>query len=200
MAQQADCLITLASLLRSAKQLDAAEEAGSRAVDLLPEKGEEFLVCKAHRVLGNIYQSKDETKKAIYHLEMALGIAASLNHIDQLFWVNYALVWLFSEQGKFEDAQTHIEHARAHAVNDAFLLARAMDGQAQLWVLQGRFEDAKSEALGALDAFEKLGAANNAETTRQLLRRIEANSLDRSNGDGELLKATLPVVYCADSS
>jgi hypothetical protein len=76
---------------------------------------------------------------------------------------------VFSEQGKFEDAQTRLEHAKSHAVNNPYLLARAMDQQAWLWGLQRRFEDAKSEALRALDAFEKLGAANDAETTRQLL-------------------------------
>ena len=174
MAGQAECLINLALLLCQAKQLDAAEEAGSRAVDLLSEKGEEFRVCQAHRVLGSIYQSKGDMKKAISHFETALGIASFLDNVDQLFWVNFALADLFSVQGKFEDAQTHLEYAKSHAVNDSYLLARAMDGQAWVWKMQGRCEDAKSEALRALDALEKLGAANDAEVTRKLLRRIEA--------------------------
>jgi hypothetical protein len=35
------------------------------------------------------------------------------------------------------------------------------------------FEEAKSEALHALDVFEKLGAANDAERTRALLGEID---------------------------
>jgi tetratricopeptide (TPR) repeat protein len=60
---QAGCLITLAYVLHDEKQLDAAEEAASRAIDLLPEKGEQFLVCNAHRVLGNIYRDKGDKRK-----------------------------------------------------------------------------------------------------------------------------------------
>ena len=172
--RQADTLTTLAWLLRADGQLDAAEEAGSRAIELLPEKGEEILVCQAHRALGDIYQRKGETKKAIQHLEVALEIASALSMADQLFWANYSLAEVFCEQGKFKDAQTHVECAKSHAVNDMYLIARAVLQQALLWDQQGRFEDAKSEALCALDAFEKLGAANDAEFTRQLLHRIEA--------------------------
>ena len=171
---QAESLINLAWLLCQANQLNAAEEAGLRGVDLLPEKGEEFWVCGVRRGLGEIYRSKGETKKAIHHFKIALGIASSLNMVNELFWVNYSLAWVFFEQGKFEDAQARLDHAKSHAVNDTYPLARTMDQQAWFWHRQGRFEDAKSEALFALDAFEKLGAARDAESTRQLLRKIEA--------------------------
>ena len=171
---QADALIDLAWLLCDAKKLNTAEEAGLRAIDLLPQKGEELSVCQAHRVLGNIYRSKGGAKKAIHHLKAALGIASSRNMAKELLFINYSLAGLFCEQGKFEDAQTHLKYAKSHAVNDIYFLAYVMDQQARVWDGQHRFEEARSEALRALDAFEKLGAANNAETTRQLLRRIEA--------------------------
>ena len=185
--EQAKCLVFLASLLCNSNQLDAAEEAGSRTIDLLPERGEELWVCQAHRFLGDIYQKKGETNKAIHHLEVALRIAPSLNRVSQLFWINCSLAELYRNQGKFEDAQTHIEHAKPHADNVPYLLARAMDQQAWLWAQQGRFEDAKSQTLRALDAFEKLGAAKDAEITRQFLHWIET-ALDGSNSDGELLE------------
>ena len=86
--EQAKCLIILASLLCDARQFDAAEEVGSRAIDLLPEKGEELWVCQGHRALGQIYRSMREMKKAIHHFEVALEIASSLNHVTQLFWAN----------------------------------------------------------------------------------------------------------------
>ena len=190
--RQADSLITLASLLRGDGQLDAAEEAVSRTINLLPEKGQEFLVCGSHHVLGEIYESKGETKKAIHHFGVALGIATSINAVDRLFWINYSLAQLYRNQDEFEEAQTHTEHARPHAVNDTYCLARAMEQQAWLWYRQGRFGDAKSEALRALDAFGKLGAAKDAEDTRQLLHQIEA-ALDGSNHNGELLEIILVV-------
>ena len=124
--RQAECLTTLAWLLCNAEQFEAAEEVGSRAVDLLSETGEEYRVCQAHRALGQIYQYKGDTKKAISHLETALGIASSLNQVTLLFWVNWSLVWFFLDQGKFEDAQIHVECAKSHAINNPYHSARAM--------------------------------------------------------------------------
>ena len=167
--QQARTLITLAWLLCDDGQLDAAEETGLRAINLLPEKGEELCVCQAHRALGDIYISKGKKRKAIHHLEMALGIASSLNVVEQLFWVHCDLAQVFCGGYKLTSAQTHLERAKSHAVNNPYLLARAMGLQTLVWGMQWRFGDAKSEALRALDAFEKLGAANDAEFMRQVL-------------------------------
>ena len=191
---QAEGLINLAWSLCD---LDAAEEAGSRAIDLLPEKGEEYLVCQAYQVLGEIYQSRGKTKEAIHHFEVALAIASSLNVVEQLFWADHSLAEAFSEQGKFEDAQTHLEHAQSHAVNHTYLLAQAMDQQARLWDLQGRFKDAESEALRALDAFKKLGAANDEDATAWFLDQIKPRRTLR--WVGELLETIFLVVHCVDS-
>ena len=193
--EQADSLTSLARLLDEAGQLDAAEAAGSRAIDLLPKKGEQLRVCQAHRALGNVYQSKGETKKAIHHFEAALVIASSLNQVFQLFWINYSLAYLFSAGGKFKDAQTHIEHAKAHTVNHPYLSARAMAQQARVWGGQCRFEEARSEALRALTAFERLGAAHDAEITRRFLQRIDARRAGRSGWWICLLAAMLLAVY-----
>ena len=183
--QQADSLIFLAWLLSDAEQLDAAEEAGSRAIDLLPDQGEELSVCQGHRALGDVYRSKGEMKKAIHHFEVALEIASSLNQVDQLFWVNFVLADAFFKQGKFDDAHIHVECARSHAVNNLYLLARASRLQARVWCAQSMFGEAKSEGLRSLAVFEKLGAAADAEYARQLLREIDAQAAgkpDRSWG------------------
>ena len=174
LVQQAKCLTNLAWLLCDAGQLDAAEEEGSRAINLLPRKGEEFLVCKAHRVLGYTYRSKGKMKKAVRHLEAALGIASSFNMVEQLFWVNLALAEAFCKEDEFEDAQTHVEHAKSHAVDSVYLLAYGMDQQARIWYRQHRFEEARSEALRALNAFERLGAARNVEIGKRLLQKMDA--------------------------
>jgi hypothetical protein len=62
-AGQAQCLTDVARLLHSNKQLGAAEEAAFRAIDLLSDKDEQFLVCESHRILGGIYHSRGETER-----------------------------------------------------------------------------------------------------------------------------------------
>ena len=91
---QAQCLIRLAWLLRSDDQLDAAEEAAFRALDLLSEEGHQFRVCESHRALGNIYRSKGDTERVIYHFEVALGIATPSSWHEVLFWLHYELAGL----------------------------------------------------------------------------------------------------------
>ena len=183
-ANQAQCLIRFAYVLFDDKQLDTAEEAASRGIDLLPEKGEQLRVCQGHRVLGNTSLSKGDTEKAIHHYEVALGIASSSNWQDQLFWVHYALSDLFLGEGRFDDVQAHIERAKSHAVNDAYKLGRAMELQARSWYAQRMFEEARFEALRALDVFEKLGAASDAEDTRKLLKYIDHNARRDGLGSG----------------
>jgi tetratricopeptide (TPR) repeat protein len=170
---QAGCWIKLARSLYSSKKFDAAEEATSHALNLLPEKGEQFRVCRSHRLLGSINQSKGNTKKAIHHFELALGIASPFNWHDILFWIHWELATLFLDERSFDDAHAHIEHAKSHTVNSTYNLGRAMKLQAEVWYNQHRLEEAKSEALRATDVFERLGVAKPVETCRKLLRDIE---------------------------
>ena len=69
--------------------------------------------------------SKGEREKAIYHLEVALGTASSLDWHDQLFWNHFALAEVFSGKGRFGNAYSHLERAKPHAVDDVYLLACA---------------------------------------------------------------------------
>ena len=200
--RQAQCLISLAFTLHGDRQLDAAEEAGLRAIELLPEKGEELRACHAHRILGNIYHFKDKTKKAIHHLEMALEIASSLKKAEDLFWVNSSLVKVFLVERRFDDAQIHVERARSYAVNNTFLLARASLLQAQLWYAQSMFGEAKSEGFCALAALERHGAVGDVEFTRRFLRAIDARVTGgpeaRVGRNDELLEKAAPT--CIDPS
>ena len=176
-AGQAGCLNKLALLLQSDNQLDAAEEAASRAIGLLPEKGQQLCVCEVHSTLGSICKSKGKRDQAIHHFEVALGIASPFNWHNELFWVHYCLVDLFSEEGRFNDAHAHVERAKFHAVNDTYLLGRAFRLHASVWGIQRMFGKAKIEALRALDLFEKLGAADDAEFTRRTLKSIEVMNI-----------------------
>ena len=171
--EQARCLMDLARSLQDDEQLDAAEEAVLRAIDLIPKEGNQSLVSDSHRVLGNIYQSKGNTEKAIHHFELALGIASLFGWHYHLFWTHYCLAQLFLGEGKYEDAQAHVERAKSHAVDGPYDVGRATELQAEVWYEQGRLEEARSEVLRAADIYERLGATNDMEECRKLLRRIQ---------------------------
>ena len=170
----ADAWQRLARLLYDDKRLDAAEEAASRAINLLLGKGEhQFLLCKCHRLLGLIHRSKGETEKAIDHFETALGIASSFDWHIQLFWNHYSLAVLFFGGNRFGDAHAHVERAKSHAVNDPYWLGLAMELQVGFWCDEHRFEEARSEALRAIGVFERLGATKDLEDCRAILQNIE---------------------------
>jgi len=171
--RQARCLVILALSLRDDDQLDAAEEAVFREIALLPDHGEEYRLCDSHQTLAKIYRSRGEIGKAIHHFEIALGIATSFNWHGHLFSIHYKLAGILRGQGRFDDTQAHLERAKLHVVNNAYNLGRAMELQAKAWYEQGRLEEARTEALGAADVYEKLGAAKDVEDCRKLLRKIE---------------------------
>jgi len=194
--EQARCLDDLAWLLHDDGQLDDAEEAISRAIELLPEEGKQYEVCKCHYLLGNIYRSKGEIKKVIHNFEVVLRIATPSNWHNLLSWTQHCMARLSSDEGNFDDAHAHVEQAKLHAIdsNDTYILARVMHLQAEFWHRQHRFEEAKCEALDAVDLFEKLGAADDAELVGELLQQIDLDACE-SDDNGELLTAVLPVVF-----
>ena len=171
---QTKALRELASLLHDDGQLDAAEEAASRLIDLSTStEGEPFTLCSCYRLLGEICRSKGETEKAINHLEKALGIASSFSWDGLLFWIHYDLAELFLDEDRFDDVQAAIDRAKSHAINSPNRLGCAIELQARFWYRQYRFEEAKAEALRAADVYEKLGAARDLEFCRALLQDIE---------------------------
>ena len=163
----------LGFLLLEDNQLDAAEEAESHAIKLFQDQGREYWVCESHRVLGGIYHFKGEGGKSIQHFEAAIGIASRFNWHNQLFWAHHALARLYKDKKEWDNAQSHIDQAKSHAVEDAYNLGRAMVEQAEIWHYQGRFEEAKAEILRAIDTFEKLGATHDVSVCRNSLRTIE---------------------------
>jgi tetratricopeptide (TPR) repeat protein len=104
------------------------------------------------------YVAKGETEKAIDHLKAALRIADSFSWDTQQFSTLCSLAELFCNQGRFDDAHAHVERAKSHTVNGTHRRGRVMELQAHIWYKQGRLEEAKAEALRAVDVFKKLGA------------------------------------------
>ena len=172
-AEQANSLNNLALVLYESGQLDAAENAAFYAISLAPEKGQEFTPCQSHCYLGLIYQSKREKEKAIYHLRTAIGIASRFNWSHQLLLNHLTLAKLFLTEGEFGNANVHIGLAKSHAVDDMYGLGFATDVQARIWYQERRLEDAKSEALRALEIFENLGAVSGVEHVRGFLQRLD---------------------------
>ena len=188
---QGSSLKELALSLYDDMQLEAAEEAASRTINLPPAQGHQFEVSTCYEVLGDICRSKGEMEKAAEHYETGLRIVSFFNWPDRLFWLHCGLAELFHDQSKFDDAHAHAEHAKSHAVNDVYHLGRAAHLQARLWYAQGKLEEAESEALHAVDIYEKLGATGDVEFGRQLLQEIEG-AMD----NGELLeKVLLPILH-----
>ena len=170
---QIDSFYLFARLLLEENQPDAAEEAVSQSINLLLDKGEQPRVCQHYDLLGDICHSKGETEKAINYHKIALGIASSLNWCRQQFRALYSLAVLFFDQGRFDEAHAHIELAKLHTVNNPYLLGHGMERQAWFWYIEGRPEEAKSEALCAVGVYEKVGAAKDVEGCRKLLQKIE---------------------------
>ena len=169
---QALSLQRLAPLLCYDKQYNAAEEAALRAIDLLAE-GDQFPVCTCYLVLGRVYHSKGETEKAIKNFETAIGIASTINSHNILFWSNYYLSELFFSENRSDNAHTHVERAKSHAINSSYLIGRAMEMQTGFWYKECKFEEAKSEALRAVDAYEGIGATEDVEYCKAILRKVE---------------------------
>ena len=170
---QAHALRRLAQLLHDDNQLDVAEDTTLRAINFIPNEGDQFLAAQCHRLLGNIYRSKGDTGEAIKCLETALGIASPYNWHDELFWIHHSLAELFFGENALDNAHIHIEHAKLHGINDTYNLGCAMGLQARVWCGEHRFEEAKSEVLRAADAFETVGATKDMAACREILRDIE---------------------------
>ena len=130
---QTQCLNQLVWLFWCRTEIDAAEEATLRAVDLLlAEKGQEFLVCGLHQILGRVYQYKGEKNKAIHHFETALSLASTYNGHDEPFWIHCYLAEVFRREGEFDDANTHTEQANSYAIDYAYKRGRAMQMQTKV--------------------------------------------------------------------
>ena len=130
--------------------------------------------------------------------ETSIRIASTFDWHHLLFWNNYNLAELFFDEGRSNDAHIHIQRAESHAIDDRYQLGRAVELQARFWCKEGRFEEAKSEALRAAEVYEGIGATEDVEDCKTILRDIEEKMKtpvgpreSDSNGIGELLDTTL---------
>ena len=156
-AGQAVSLRCLALLLVNNNQVDAAEEAASRAIRLSSDEPSQSQVCEHHHTLGYIYSSRGETEVAIGHLQTALGIATSLDSQIKRATILRYLVQLLLKEGRLDDALVHLERLELDAVNNLFSLGLAAMVQVCVWRREGRFEEAESEVSRIIAVYEKAG-------------------------------------------
>ena len=166
-------LFTLAIVLAGNDQPEAAEEAASRILQLIPEKGEEYLACYAHIFLCALYGGRGEKEKSLHHIQTTLEIATHFDWQNHIFSAHWSLADLYFGEEKFDDAIAHAERAKSHVVNNALGMAQASVLQATSYYRQGKLEKAKFEALQAVEIFERLGAQDHLENGRFILWLIE---------------------------
>jgi len=156
---QVDCLHRLAFLLVNDGQVNAAEEAASRMINLSLDGPNQAQLYGYHSTLWQICSLKGETEAAIGHLMKALGIASSLCSQDKQVSVLRYLSQLLLEEKRFDDAEVYIEQLKLYAVNDPLNLGIAMGMKAVVLYHQGRLEEARSELSRAIDLYEKIGVS-----------------------------------------
>ena len=191
-AGQAHAWQRFGQLLYSDKQLNAAEDATSKAIHLFSGENGRFEVCKCHYILGNIYGSRGEIEMAINHYETTIKIASSFGWTDTLVCTHYDLAQLFFGENRFDDAHAHVDRAKSYATNDPYKLGHAMERQAGFWYKRHMLKGAKSEALRATEVYEKIGAARGLESCRVLLRKIDEAASHELDSNGEFLETLVP--------
>ena len=185
------CLNVLSHLLLEDKQFDAAEEAITRSLNLM-DGSAGFPLCQAHRILGDVFRCKGEREKAVHHYNIALEIASPPKWHDQLFWIQHSLTILFRDEGKLDDAHTHIRQAKRHALHDKFYQGFAMEVEARIWYREGRHKDGVAEILRAIEVFEKLEAARDLDRCRAFLQVIE-RAMEESFGESDFSGGLLEI-------
>ena len=170
---RAGCLSLLARSLCDDGQLDAAEEAAICSNELLLKIRGVHMTSYSQLTLGDIYLSKGQKERAIYHLKMALRIASFLNWKSHLFLVHLSMAEYFLSEDEFNDGYVHIKQAKLYAADAPYDLATAALLQSRILYRQQRLEDAVSESLDALEIFQKVGALHRLASCRALLRDIE---------------------------
>lgn len=93
----------------------------------------------------------------------SLGIATSFEWNSELFWTHHSLAEISFAEGEFDDAHALDRTSQVTHGPNACYLGHAVFKQALTWHRQRGIEDVTSEALGAVEVFEKVGATNDLE-------------------------------------
>jgi len=176
---QVDSLQCLALSLVHDNQVDAAEEAASRAIDLFPDGLSLSQLRVHHHILGHICCCRGDTEAAIDHYMKTTGVVRSLNSQDSQTGILPCFLGLLLDEKRLDDTQIHLEQFKSHASNNLLEQGVAMVVQAGIWYQQGKFEEARSEISRAIDAFEEIGNPGNIVGKMKETRREAEEEIDK---------------------
>jgi len=201
---QVESLRHLASLLAQDGQVDAAEEAVSRAANLSSDVPSQHQLYSHHYTLGCIYDARGEMEVAINHYEKAFKTISSLNLPYVQVLSLRCLVIALIKVARFDDARVYLERLKSNGTNDPYSMCLAVTIQIHDLCRQGRFEEARSEASRIIGVFEKIGASGfSVKLSKELFQRIEEEMNKRGTDEGELLRTVPPLAstnsFCTES-
>lgn len=101
---------------------------------------------------------------------------------------------VFLDQRRLDSAHVHAERAKSYAVDDPYSLGWAMILQAEVLWEQYKLEEARSEALRAVEIFEKFGSSRGmrvCETFLELIKKRQ-DSLAASDQLREFIRMIPP--------
>ena len=168
-----DCYAFLSSLLRRVNRLDEADECEMQAIrlaDALTPDADPVFCGSLHASLAVIYFNRGNMEKTISHSEASLGVLTTRSN---RFHIHCAQVSAHIMEGRFGDAEAHLEHAGLLAANDSSELGILMLLRAGLFRGQGKFAEAGSETSCALDLLERLGGGDRVEEAKDFLDLID---------------------------
>jgi len=169
---QASSLRVLALLFAEDCQVDAAEEAASRAANISSDNPSKYQLPEHHHILGHIYYSRGEAAAAIDHLKTALELATSFSLQRIQASVLCCLLRVLLEEGRLDDARAHLEKSDAVNHIDGLYLAAVI--QVCVWRQQSRVEEAESEIWRVIDMCQKIGVpADSVQYGKGFFREVE---------------------------
>ena len=179
--EQVDCLHVLASLFIEDNQVNAAEEATSRAVIISLDEPSKSQLREHYLILGHMCRRRGETGAANGHYMKALGIARSLNQQGEQLVTILSLVTLLVETERFDDALVHLDHLKLDVANNPRYVGVVMQAQARVLLYQGKLEEARSEMLRTIGLYEGIGvSAGYMDDSKKFLQEIEGKINERA--------------------
>ena len=175
---QGHCLKIIAWAWIDGRQLGGALRCVDRLFILLRNGGDKGLLRSCGRILATISVQMGNLSDAKEILEGTLEVPFLLGDAHSRFWIIYRLAEVYFGLGDLDGVGRQVSNMKslAQASHDQYLLGRAIELQAKVWLRVGRFAEARSEALLALVAYGKAGNARNQEKCGELLKCIEMES------------------------
>ena len=187
-AEQARCLNILASLSYEDEQLDAAEEAVSCAISQPILPAPQFSLQMRHET--EVIQVVVRAGVGAFDVIVCVVESAFVQEQSRQAIMNPKQLVVPAERGG--DSESHLEMSRLLPLALGFIYVAKNMMRSFLGPSLREKIEARSEALRAIDAYEKLGAAQDLERCRRILREIEEEMKkpvvsDESTDVGELL-------------